>query len=63
MSNAKIGWQGVEWGNKVKSKEITLNSGSLYNLELKYYRRNSQNYYINSRSFLHVKWSSDKLKI
>ncbi len=58
-----MGWKKAAWGAKVASSEVSMNSGSLYELEIKYFRRTSQTFTINSRSYLHIKWSSDKLKI
>jgi hypothetical protein len=36
-----MGWKKAAWGAKVASSEVSMNSGSLYELEIKYFRRTS----------------------
>ena len=38
MSNRRKGHQGLPWGQVLKSNPYLMNSGSLYNFEMKYWR-------------------------
>jgi len=61
MSDPWKGFRDAEWGQIVTSDKITLNSGMLYEFEVKYWRSPSHEYKVLDKSFLSIEWSSDKI--
>lgn len=52
MTNSEKGFKGAEWGQEVKSEKVTMNSGMLYQFEIKYWRTPSHEYKVIDKSFL-----------
>lgn len=55
------GEEGQEWGAHLKSKPVSMTSGSMYEFEIRYWRNDSKYYKPNPQSFMIVKWESEDL--
>jgi len=61
FSDDHKGYKGAEWSQEVKSDYVTLNSGMLYQFEVRYWRTPAHEFKVIDKSFLIIEWSSDKL--
>ena len=61
MSNPFKGFKDADWGSEVTSDKVVLNSGMLYEFEIKYLRTPAHEYKVIDKSFCILQWSSGKL--
>ena len=54
-------WKLTEYGKITHSEKVQLNSGMQYKFEIKYWRTPSHEFIFSDKSFLKVRWSSNKI--